>query len=116
MPDAQLSDQSIHCSDLYSRPTAHGAQIGCGDVVFSIWLDQRERTETADDLGSRLRRHKSLKQFLKHQAGGYYYLRPRKRFLQNGNFGFGGWCVAPQRQRPNAGVNKKRHFRDRSVL
>ena len=116
VPDAKLSDDSVDGADLYARSPTGVSQARCGNVVFAVWLDQCERGEALDDLLACLRARETLKKFLQYQTGGHDDIAAGKRLLQRLHLGFFNLNIASQRERPNARIDKQRHFRERSVL
>ena len=116
MPDTQLSNESIDCSQLDTALPTGVSQVSRRNMVFSVWLDQCERGEARDDLGPGPWRDETLQQFLKDDSRGDYDFRTCKSVFQRGDFWFNARHIPPQSQRPDAGVNEQRHFRDRSAL
>jgi hypothetical protein len=69
MPDAELSQQRIDCSNLYAAASATVPQLGGLDVIVTIWNQQRNCGETLDNLATGLWASESLKQFLQDKPG-----------------------------------------------
>ena len=54
MSYAQLREQGIDCSDLYSCSSASVAKFSRCDMILTRWLKQRKRRKSFDDLGASL--------------------------------------------------------------
>ncbi len=113
---AKLRQQSVNRPDLNAIAAACIPQLRSLDMIAAIGNEQRQRREPLDDLCAVARAEKSLEKFLNDKTGcmesiagldgphQFVHLRCRR-----------GW-VSSQRQRPNAGVDKKAHPRERSAL
>jgi len=67
---AQLSKQSVDGAQLDASFAARIAQ-GCGtDMVFPVWLKQRQSGKAFDDPGLRFRTGEALQELLEDQACG----------------------------------------------
>ena len=115
MAYAQLGQQRINGSCLNSALAAEVAQRRSVDVVLAVRRQERKGAEMLDDLIARFGPRKTLQQFLQHQASRYHLLAAGKQAGQFMHLGHVGWLVAPQQQRPDAGVRKQGH-RDLSFL
>ncbi len=116
MADAQLGDQRVYCANLDASPTTGVAEFSCADVVVPVRLNERQSCKGADDLISSLCAVEALEQFLKHQPSRDHDISSGECVLQCHNFRICGGCIAAQRERPNARINKERHLRVRSAL
>lgn len=109
--DAELGEQGIDCSDLHASAAARRAECGRVDMILSIGLHQRQRGKAVDDLFSRLGAGKPLQQLLENEARRHDSLRPEQSLLQMPHLWLRADDVAPQCQRPNAGIDEKHHAR-----
>ena len=85
-------------------------------MVGSIGNEQRKRGELIQNLVARLRSGEALKEFLENQAGRKNEFAILKSPAQREDRRDVGGCIAPQRERPDTGVNKETQSRDRSDL
>ena len=116
MPYAQLCKKGVDCPDLDARSTASIANFGGSDMILSFWLKQRKCCKPFDDLGAGLRAREALQKLLQHKAGCDNHICAQESILELLNLRLRSRGVAPKRQRPNAGVYKESHVRDRSAL
>jgi hypothetical protein len=117
VPQAKLNQYCVDRSDLNAIPSTRVADL-CGlDVVFAIRLEKSQRSESFNELASRLRPGKALQQFLQDQAGGEHLVCAFKRTSKH-LYGLGGTpSVAAESQRPDGRVNEQAHdLRARSAL
>ena len=116
MSDAELRNQSINGSDLYTRPATRVSH-GCrSHMVFAVRLDQCQRREPLDNLLARLGTSETLKKFLQYKTGRDDNFFTGKRVFECPHFGHFNFNIASEGKRPDARVNQKRHFRERSDL
>jgi hypothetical protein len=113
---AQLREESVNCSDLHAASATAISQFGRVDMIFAIWRYHWNGGESFEDLIAGLRASKPLEKFLKDEAGRqddlvgldcpdqHTDLRPWIR------------RVAPQRERPDAGVDEEAQSRPRPAL
>jgi hypothetical protein len=114
--DAHLRDQCIDRADLHTRSPALVAQLRGGDVIVTVRMHERQRTEPLHDRRPGLGAGKALQQFLKDQAGGHHQLNAGQGVRQHGDFGHHGGRVAAKSERPDARIDEQTHFRDRCAL
>jgi hypothetical protein len=69
MSDTKLREERIDRADLKTAAAALVAKFCGGNVVFSLWHDERQRSEPVEDLCSRLGAAEPLEKFLKNQSG-----------------------------------------------
>ena len=86
------------------------------DMILPIRTDEGEGSEAVDDVAPGARAGKTLKQFLKNDAGGHDYVVTVERFLQCLHLRRCSRVIPSERKRPDAGVDEKHHFRERSAL
>lgn len=116
VPDAKLREQSVDSARLHTRAPANISQFGRLNMILPIRRQEWHRPEMLQDLRARLRPRETLQQFLQHQTRADNRLTLSQSLLQGGDFGGIGWMVPAERERPNAGVDKKAHARERSFL
>ena len=116
VPDADLRNDGVNRADLDSRLPTAVPQVRRSNMILAIRLYQRKRREAGDDLGPGLRGNEALKQFLEYHSSGHDDIRSGKRILQSRNLRLSRRCIAPESQRPDAGVDEQRHLRERSRL
>ena len=108
---AKLRKQSVDGADL-NAGSAAGVSDSCGaNVIASVRLYEREGGKALNDLRLRLRSGKALKQFLQDQTSSDHHSISQQRILQGLNFRLVRFCVPPQPQRPNTGIDEDRHAR-----
>lgn len=116
IPYAQLRDQCVHSAKPHASPAAFVAKRGCRNVIVPVRLYEGKGTKARDDIGGRFGAGESLKEFLEHQAGCDNDFRAGERCNQCLHFGRNGCSVAPESERPDAGINQETHLRVRSDL
>ena len=116
VPNAQLREQRVDRADLHPGAAASITQFSGVDVILPIGNEERERSESRDDVAARPGTGKSLQQFLKHQARAYNDLSSFESPAQSLHLGSGCIPVAPQGERPDARIDEQRHRRERSAL
>ncbi len=88
VPDAKLRDDCVDCANLHTRPAACVSKACRGNMVFTVWLDQRQRRETLHYLRARLGAREALQQLLQDEASGNDDVCTGERLLQCLNRGF----------------------------
>lgn len=116
MPDAKLRNQSVDCSDLYTRSATHVSHTCRCRMVFAIRLKQSQRSKSLYDLFACLGSCKALKKFLQYKTSRHNDVGASKRILQRLHLGFFNFNFTPEGKRPDARINQERHFRERSAL
>ena len=96
MSHTKLSKQRIDRSDLQALAPATVAKVCRGDVIFALWNDQRQGSESIEDLLSRFRSVESLQNLLKDQAGGEDRFLVLKSFFQEPDAGVALALIATQ--------------------
>jgi hypothetical protein len=116
MTDAQLGEDSVDGSDLNTGAPASIPEISSFDVVLPFRRDQRDRRKSAQQCLAIPRTGETLQQFLQDEAGRIDGLA----FFQGSDKGgyLGGYDgpVAPEGQRPDAGIHEQAQSRSRSAL
>jgi hypothetical protein len=116
VPDAELRDQGIDGSNLYTGPATCVSHACRSHMVFAVGLNQCQRSELLDDLFAGLGTREALKKFLQHQTGRDNNVCASKRVLQRLYLGLFNLNVASEGKRPDARIDQERHFRERSAL
>jgi hypothetical protein len=85
-------------------------------MITPVGNQQRQRGKPIEDLGAVPRPGEALQKFLQNEAGGDEFLPGLNGTDQFAHFLHRGECVAPEGQRPDAGIDKKAQRRERSAL
>lgn len=116
MTDAELCQESVNRSDLHTCASANVPQVGGPDVILSIRDKKRQGGKTIQNSCPGLRPGKALQKFLENET------RRQKRLAR---FDRANQCshrrvlhrrVAPECQRPDAGVDEQAQSRARPAL
>ncbi len=116
MPHAQLRQQRIDGPDLNATGSTQISQSSGGNVILAVRHDQRKGREAIDHLIAGFWSGESLQQLLQNQAGRHNMVASLDCTQERTNLGNVSWLIAPQRQRPDAGVNEQTQRRVRSIL
>jgi hypothetical protein len=116
MSEAKLRQQSVDCANLNSTAPTPIFQRGGVDVIVSSRRQQRQGGKALNYLGAVPWPRKSLQKFLKHKAGGQNRLACNERPPQCLCLWDRSRHVAPEGQRPHAGIDKQAQSRLRSAL
>jgi hypothetical protein len=116
MPDAQLRDHRVDRSNSNPGSAARVAKLGGGYVVFPVGLEQRKCGEAFDDLCGSFRAREALQQLLKNKTGGDHHVAACESFFELLHLRLGRRGISTHRERPNTGVDEKRHDRERRAL
>ncbi len=92
------------------------AQFGGVDVVLPMWIEKRQRTKSFDDVFACARPRESLKQFLQNQPSGDEGVAALERLAQRKDLVRRKRRIAAKRERPDAGIDKQSHDRERPAL
>src|SRR6266516_4705524 len=103
VPNTESRQERIDRSDLEAAAATVVARLSRGDVIFALWHDQRQRSESIADLLSRFRAGESLQDLLENQAGGEYRSCVLKSVSQEVHAGMALSLITPQGKRPNTG-------------
>ena len=98
MPDTQLSDHSVDRARLNPAPAASIAELGCGDMIFTVRSKERKGSEVLDDLQSGLWTGEPLEKLLKYQPRRENSVTPIKRADERAHLRTVARCVSPQEQ------------------
>ncbi len=85
-------------------------------MILPVGLNQWQRAESVKDRFGCLGATESLQQFLEHQACRDDRISAIESFAQGNDFFGFNRTIAPQCQRPDAGIDQKRHDLERSAL
>jgi hypothetical protein len=113
---AQLSQQRIDRSDLHAGSAAMIPQFRRPDVIVAIGHEQGHRRKSVYNLITALWSREALKQFLKHEARRQNSFAAFDCLDQRPDLRTRSWRVAPQRERPDTGVDKEAQSRARPAL
>lgn len=114
--NAKLCNQGIYCPDLHSCAPAAIAKTGGINVILSIRNQHWQCGKLLHQLLVRFWASKTLQQFLQNESGGDDGITSVKRRAQGVNLRSSQIGVAPKCERPHAGIDKKGHRRERSIL
>ena len=114
--DAELCEQGIDGCDPEPVFAALIAQVGGVHVIATIGNEEGQRAEALDDSLAVTGLEKTLQQLLQDEPGGEYLGAAFERLGQVRHLGAAGRRVATQGQRPDAGIDKQVHRRERSAL
>src|SRR4029079_2873412 len=116
MPHTQLRQESVNRSDLCPGAPTAISQIGCLNVVLAIRHKERHGLKPVQNLRASFRAGKALQDLLEDETRRdncltrFYRSYERLHFLQRRT------RIAPERERPDTGVNEQAHSRRRSDL
>ena len=86
-------------------------------MIITVRLYERKRSKSLDDSRLCPGPREALKKLLQNDTRGDYHLVSEQGVLQRLDFGLTGIDIAPQRQRPDTGIDENRHGRrERSAL
>jgi hypothetical protein len=114
--ETELRQQRIDRADLNAAASAFVSQSGRVHMVEPVRNEQRQRSEPIEDLLAIPRSGKALQNLLQNQSGGHEFLAGFDGTDQFASFVRRGGWVAPERQRPDAGIDKEAQPRERSAL
>jgi hypothetical protein len=114
--EAKLRQESVDCADLDAAAAASVSEFRRVDMVMPVRDEQWQGGEPFDDLRSVPRPGKPLQELLQNEAGCQQLLAGLDGPHQLAYFRRRGWCVAPQRQRPDAGIDEEAQLRERAAL
>jgi transposase len=116
IPDAESGEERIDRADLKAAAATVVAKIRRGNVIFALWDDQRQRSESIEDLLSRFRAAESLQDLLENQACSKDRSFVLKSICQELHAGMAISLITAQCKRPDTGINEEPQFRDRAAL
>ncbi len=111
-----MDKQRVDSADLHTASSAGVANFCGGNVILSVGLNQWQRAKALNDGVPCLRATEALQKLLENQPCRDDSVGAVQGLPQGNDFLGFSRCVSAQRQRPNAGVNKKRHDLERSAL
>lgn len=109
MPDTQLSNQRINRTGLNAALAALVSNLRCGDMIVPVRSEEGKGGEVFDDLQSSPGTRETLEQFLKYQPRRENPIPSLKRTNERAHLWRVTRLVAPQEQRPDAGVDEQTH-------
>jgi len=66
MANAELRQENVDCSRLNTATSTLDAELGCGDVIVTIWNDEGQSPEPLDDFALGFWLGEALQQFLQY--------------------------------------------------
>jgi hypothetical protein len=114
--EAELSQQRIDGTDLNSAASAFVPQFGRLDMVAPVGNQERQCGEPIENLCAVPWSGKALQEFLQNEPGGHEFLARFDSTDQFASFARLGGGIAPEGQRPDAGIDKEAQRRERSAL
>jgi hypothetical protein len=113
---AELRNHGVNGADLQSGTTTSIAQI-CGvDVILPVRSQERQGRKPVNDVLACARAGKSLQQFLQDEACDHDGLTAFESVAQHAHLRGGRGLVAAECKRPDSGIDKQGHRRERSAL
>lgn len=116
MADRKASEEGVDRADLEAAPAAMVPERRGLDVILNLGHEDGKDPEFRENSPPLRRPVESLEQLLDHEAGRDDHVLPREALAEDGHFRSGRRRRAPQRQRPDAGVDEDVHDRVRSDL
>ena len=114
--ETELSKQRVDRTDLNSSAAAFVPQFGRVYMVKPVGNQQRQRGEAIEDLCSVPRSREALQKLLQNQPGREDFLAGFDRADEFPRLLRQNTRIAPESQRPDAGVDKEAQWRERSAL
>ena len=114
--ETELRQQCIDGADLNASASAFVSQFGRVYMVAPVGNQERQRGEPIEDLRAVTRSGETLQQLLQNEPGGYEFVTGFNGADQFASFARRARHVAPERQRPDAGIDKQAQRRERSAL
>src|SRR5262249_24118311 len=109
-------EESVNRSNLYPGAPTAIPQIGGLDMIIAIRDEKRYCRKAIHNLRTGLRTRKTLQDLLQDQASCNDRLARFNRPSRRLHFGHRRRRIAPERQRPDTGVNEEGQSRRRSAL
>jgi hypothetical protein len=116
MADRKACKEGVDRADLDAVTAAMVPERRGLDVILDLGHEDRQDPEFREDSLSLRRPVESLKELLDHEARRDEHVLPREAPVESSHFRSRGRRRAPQRQRPDAGVDENVHDRERSAL
>jgi hypothetical protein len=113
---AKLSQKRVDRSNLNSGSPTAVSQLGRLHVNVAVWDDEGQGRKTIQDLQASLGTRKSLQKLLKHEAGREDCFAQFNRSDEGRDLRRRSKRIAPQRQRPDTGIDKEAQSRVRPAL
>lgn len=106
---AELDQKRVDRADLRARASADVADFGRLDVVVAVGQRARQDGESVEQALPVARAAQALQQLLDDHAGRDDEIGAGQRFAQKGNMRRTPAVVAPEGQRPDAGIDEQAH-------
>ena len=114
--DAKLGKKRIDRADLQAAAATVVAKVRRGNMIVSLWHDQRQSSKSIQNLLSRLGTVESLQDLLENQAGGEDRSFVLKCIRQEAHAGMARTLITAQGKRPDTCIDEELQFRDRAAL
>jgi hypothetical protein len=113
----ELDEHSVDGTDLYTATVTRVSDVGGFDMVFPVGLKETEGGEPLDQLAACSTPGKALEKFLQDQTRREDLIGSLESVLKRLDLRRRRLRIAAERERPDAGVDKKAHgLRERSAL
>jgi hypothetical protein len=116
MADTELRQNGVDGTYLQTGPATAVSQFRRIDVILPVRGQERQGCEPVDNVFARARTGKSLQQFLQNESGGQDSCATFKGIAQRSYLRSWRSSIAPEGERPHAGVDEQAHRRERSAL
>jgi hypothetical protein len=116
MTKAKLRQQRIDGSNLQARAPTAVSELRGPNVIVAIRHDERHGGKPIQNLCAGFRTREALQQLLQDKAGRQDRLAGIKGAKQRLHLGRWSGRIAPERQRPDAGIDEEAQSRARSAL
>ena len=114
--DGKAGEEGVDRADLYSAPAAVVSERRGLDVILDLGHEDGQDPEFRENPRSLCGTVKPLEQLLNHESSRYDDVLPFEAPAEEGDLRSRRRRRAPQRQRPDAGVDENVHDRERSAL
>jgi hypothetical protein len=114
--DTKLRQKRIDRAGLNAAASTFGSQLGRLHMVAPVGHQQRQRGEPIENLPTVPRAGEALQKLLQDETGGHEFFAGADGADQLIPFACHSGRVVPERQRPDAGVDKQAQRRERSAL
>lgn len=114
--NAKLCEQGIDGADLQAGAATAVSQLGGFDVILPVRREKRQVVEVIDDRLACPWPGESLQKLLQDQAGRENHAAALQGGAKRVHLGRGSDLVTPEGKRPDTGIDKQVHRRDRAAL
>ena len=114
--ETELRQQRVDSADLHAAAPALVSEFGRVNMVAAVGNQQRQSGEPVEYLRPASRSGEALQKFLQDEPGGHELLAGFDGANQFARFIRRGGGVAPESERPDAGIDKEAQRRERWAL